>query len=79
VSGQARSTLRLVTAAGGGEPDDIRGEQAVTLHLDDFAWETIEEQSAELGVSVEELATHALLYYLADLDSGRIARQAPGT
>ncbi len=30
-----------------------------------------------LGVSVEELASYAVLYYLADGDSGRIARRLP--
>jgi hypothetical protein len=34
-------------------------------------------EAARLGVSLEELASFAVLYYLADLDSGRIARQLP--
>jgi len=51
--------------------------QSLTLQLDGFAWETIAEQSAQMGVSVEELATHAIMYYVADLDSGRIARRIP--
>ena len=54
-----------------------RGVQSLTLQLDGFAWETIAEQSAQMGVSVEELATHAIMYYVADLDSGRIARRIP--
>jgi hypothetical protein len=48
------------------------------LQLDAFARKTIEDESAQLGVSVEELATFAVLYYIADLDSGRIARRLPG-
>jgi hypothetical protein len=79
VSSQARSTLRLITAADDGGSLDIADEQTLSLRFDGFAWEALEEQSAELGVSVEELATHAVLYYLADLDSGRIAREAPAT
>ncbi len=47
----------------------------MTLRLDDFAWEAIEQESAELGVSVEELIVFSVLYYLADVDSGRIARR----
>lgn len=47
------------------------------LQLDGFASKAVAEQSAQLGVSVEEFATFAVLYYLADLDSGRVARQIP--
>jgi hypothetical protein len=47
------------------------------LDLDDFAWETVTEQAAELGVSVEELISFSVLYYLADLDSHRISRRLP--
>lgn len=47
----------------------------MTLTLEGFAREAIEEESARLGVSVEEFATFAVLYYLADIDSGRISRQ----
>jgi hypothetical protein len=39
--------------------------------------ETIDEEAFRLGVGVEELVTFAVLYYLADVDSGRIARQVP--
>jgi hypothetical protein len=52
-------------------------EASVTLSLDEFAYRTIEEESAKMGVSVEELSIFAVLYYLADLDSGRIARRIP--
>jgi hypothetical protein len=51
----------------------------LTLSLDDFAWSAVAEESSKLGVSAEELARFALLYYLADLDSGRIARRIDGT
>ena len=52
-------------------------EASVTLRLDEFAYRTIEEESVKMGVSVEELTIFAVLYYLADLDSGRIARRIP--
>ncbi len=45
------------------------------LDLDAFAREALEQEAARLAVSVEELARFAILYYLADRDSGRIARQ----
>jgi hypothetical protein len=47
----------------------------VTLALDGFARESIEEEATRLSVAVEELVSFAVLYYLADVDSGRIARQ----
>lgn len=59
------------------DAEDDPGEQHLTLRLDEFAWRATEEESARLGVSAPELATFALLYYLADLDSGRVAREIP--
>jgi hypothetical protein len=47
----------------------------MSLTLDGFAWEALEEESARQGVSVEELIVFSVLYYLADLDSGRMARR----
>ncbi len=59
----------------GGDRQGAPAERSLTLRLDDFAWEAIEQESAELGVSVEELIVFSVLYYLADVDSGRIARR----
>jgi hypothetical protein len=50
-------------------------ERGLNLRLEGFAWEAVEQESARLGVSVEELVAFAIMYYLADVDSGRIARQ----
>jgi hypothetical protein len=46
-----------------------------TLHieLDDATWGALAEEAYQQGVTVERLAMHAVLYYLADLDSGRMA------
>jgi hypothetical protein len=52
-------------------------QHRLTVDLDPFAWEALEEESAQLGVPLEELASFAVLYYLADRDSGRIARRLP--
>lgn len=57
---------------------------SVTLHMDGFAWEAIEQQCDGLGVSMEDFIAFSALYYLADIDSGRVARQItrspyPGT
>ena len=51
-----------------GEHRDLR------LNLGGFAWEAIRDAAADEGVTVEELVTFSVLYYLADCDSGRIAR-----
>jgi hypothetical protein len=47
----------------------------LSVRLDGFAAEAIDEEAERLGVSVEELVSFSILYYLADVDSGRIARQ----
>jgi hypothetical protein len=63
--------------SGAAQGEDVGGGQSVALHLDGFAWKALEAESAQLGVSIEELATFAVLYYIADLDSGRVARRIP--
>ncbi len=50
-------------------------ERELMLKLDEFAWEAIQDESARQGVSAEELVAFAVLYYIADCDSGRIARR----
>jgi len=52
-------------------------ERGLTLRLDRFAWKAIEEEADRVGVPVEDLIAFSTLYYLADLDSGRIARRIP--
>lgn len=67
-------------AGGSAQPGIAENElcpKGVTLHLGCFAQEALAQESARLGVSAEELASFSVLYYLADLDSGRIARQMP--
>lgn len=52
---------------------------SLNVPMDAFAWDAVEEESARLGVSVEELVAFAVLYYLADVDSGRVARRITGS
>ena len=52
-------------------------ERKVTLELGDFTWERLRSEAERQGVSIEELVAHAILYFLADFDSGRIARRIP--
>ncbi|HUN77954.1 MAG TPA: hypothetical protein VMU32_03455 [Solirubrobacteraceae bacterium] len=49
----------------------------MVLELDAFAWQALAEESADLEVPVDDLVTFSVLYYLADRDSGRIARRLP--
>lgn len=58
---------------GGRQPVEV--DHSVTLRLSGFAWEAIEQESARQGVSIEEMLAFAVMYYLADADSGRIARE----
>lgn len=45
----------------------------VTLEIKGFSWSRLCEQAEAEGVSVEELVRHAVVYYLADLDTSRAA------
>jgi hypothetical protein len=47
------------------------------LELDAFTAEAVEQQAGDFEVTVEDLVGFAVLYYLADVDSGRIARAVP--
>jgi hypothetical protein len=63
----------------GSNASDSPPDAALGLELDAFGREMLAQQCTELGVSEEELIRFALLYYLADLDSGRVARRIPDT
>jgi hypothetical protein len=58
-----------------GEAQDQHTERSVTLTLEGFAWETLDDEAAREGITTDELITFSVLYYLADIDSGRIARR----
>lgn len=61
----------------GREDEPRRGSHTLELQLDAFAWSAIEQEATDQGVPVTELARFAVLYYLADVDSGRVARKIP--
>jgi hypothetical protein len=53
---------------------DARRTLAVReVELDEETMEALEEEARRHGLPADRLAEHALLYYLADLDSGRAA------
>jgi hypothetical protein len=45
--------------------------ESMRVGVDDETWEALEEEGRRQGLDAELLAEHALLYFLADLDSGR--------
>jgi hypothetical protein len=49
------------------------GPQPLNVRLDDATWAALEEEAERQGVTPEALAVHATLYFVADLDSGRLA------
>jgi hypothetical protein len=48
-------------------------DPGLRVAFDDETWTAIEEEARRQGVEPADLAVHALLYFLADLDSGRLA------
>jgi len=70
-----------VEATGRRAEDALRRNLAeakrIEIGFGDFTWSRLEEQASRQGVSVEELVSHAVLYFLADLDPNRIARRVP--
>jgi len=58
-----------------GEAQGKHTKRCVTLTLEGFAWETLDEEAERERITSDELVTFAVLYYLADVDSGRIARR----
>jgi hypothetical protein len=59
------------------QDDTVDGKRTLLVSLSDFAWEALEEESTRLGVPIDELVGFSVLYYIADADSGRIARRMP--
>ena len=47
--------------------------QGLRVVFDDDTWAALAEEADRQNVETEELAVHALLYFLADFDSGRIS------
>jgi hypothetical protein len=60
------------------DPGDTT-EHRLTLRLHGFAWDALQEEATRGGLSAEELVAFSVLYYLADVDSGRVARAIPKT
>jgi hypothetical protein len=61
-----------------GFPDAADHQVPIELTLAESQWRDLEEEADEQGITLERLLEHALLYYLADLDSGQVARRLVG-
>lgn len=53
--------------------DDPSAGTVTDVDLDEDTIEALEEEARRQGIPAPRLAEHALLYFLADLDSGRAA------
>jgi hypothetical protein len=47
----------------------------LTLDLDADSWNELEAEAERQGVSLERLLEHAIVYFLSDLDAGRVERR----
>ncbi len=65
----------MTGASTDGHPEDGRARRDLELDLEAFTWQALEQEADRMGLSVEELVRFSVLYYLADCDSGRIARR----
>ena len=53
-------------------PDRSRGE-ALEVECDEEPFDTLDREARRQGVAAERLVEHALIYFLADCDAGRLA------
>jgi hypothetical protein len=56
-----------------------RSSRRLTLELGSFTSSILIDEAAREGLTIEELVTFSVLYYLADIDSGRISRRIGGS
>jgi len=49
------------------------GVTAIEVEVEEETWSALAKEAAAQGVDSEDLARHALLSFLADVDSGRVA------
>lgn len=83
-SGEALRAIRLYLrdrAAGGptwayprffAERRPSGGDGELELNLDERLWRDFEAEAASQGVAPERLLEHAIFYYAAELDAGRV-------
>jgi hypothetical protein len=59
------------------DPADVEGEQSTTINaelaLEDADWRALLAEADRQCVSTERLLEHVVIFYLSELDSGRVA------
>ena len=66
-AGRAASLAPAFKPGGRGTPHEVR------LEVSRDRWKRLEREAERQGVALERLLEHAALFYLADIDSGRLA------
>jgi hypothetical protein len=72
-SGDERPAWRVPSFAHDAEAE--RRRAGVRVELDDETWEALLQEARRQGVDIGVLAAHAVLYFIADVDSGRVAQR----
>jgi hypothetical protein len=67
--GSGRMALRVPRLA---QESGRKPAAQLRLDLERDTWRELEEEAARQEVSVERLLEHAIVYFLADLDAGRV-------
>jgi hypothetical protein len=72
-SDDGRPAWRVPSFAHKVEPE--RRQDGVRIELDDATWDALVQEARRQGVDIGVLAAHAVLYFMADVDSGRVAQR----
>jgi hypothetical protein len=61
-------------------PDPLRGrrpaeEVEMELSVDEDLWLALEREAADQGVTPQQLLEHAVLYFAAEIDAGRVTQR----
>jgi hypothetical protein len=73
--GSGRMALRVPRLSGGAAREPA---MKLELELDEDVWRELDGEAQRQGVSLERLLEHAVVYFLADLDAGRVERRMLG-
>jgi hypothetical protein len=57
------------------EDPDREPSLELKLDLDPDTWQELDKEAERQEVSIERLLAHAVMYFLADLDAGRVERR----
>ena len=82
VEGAIRCYLKDKDSAGAAWPYPafLRGRKPIDgvllqLDIDDALWRSLEEEAKRQDVDAEQLLDHAVLYFVAEINAGRVTRR----